>query len=188
MNKEQSEHNTNTIRIVFSWIIVRYPNRTVHFETKKRWTSAEATTSSPEASYRVKPQRQHIRPSCKYTVHSILTLHTIVFPCDSRAMLDSTVSIAARYLPRLGDRTTPWKFDTATATTTRRTAAAAVAATRGDRICSGQIERKPPAKGRQASSLTLPASILARVFSHPNDRYANRAMRKQSHIPSTTYS
>ena len=39
-------------------------------------------------------------------------------------------------------------------------------------------------KGRQASSLTLPVSILARLFSHPNDRYANQAMGEQSRISS----
>ena len=78
--------------------------------------------------------------SCKYTVHSII--RTVVFPCHPHAMLDATVSSAALYLPRLGGRITPWEFDTATVTTTRRTAAATVAATRSGRICSGQTERR----------------------------------------------
>ena len=73
-------------------------------------------------------------------MHSII--RTVVFPCHPHAMLDATVSSAALYLPRLGGRTTQWEFDTATVTTTRRTAAATVAATRSGRICSGQTERR----------------------------------------------
>ena len=72
----------------------------------------------------------------------IVSLHTVVFPCDPHAIFDATVSITALYLPRLGDRTTPWEFDTATVTTTRRNAAATAAAMRSGRISSGQIERR----------------------------------------------